>query len=173
MKAARMRKAPAAAVILVGHNRLATLASDINAAHAAVAHRSRTTVLEMMGIGDDLHEAKRLVGHGNWAIWRKANCPDISERTCHLYMQLSKWRKVVEAAMTESATIADFERDRAAMIPGGFGVGPFGVVDAIAAIHAAEAHEARVKENRLQMAAKVKRRAFDEAQAKLRIEQEN
>ena len=74
---------------------------------------SRQPSHEMMAAGDDLREAKRLVGHGKWLAWLKTNCPDVSERTAHLYMQLAKWRSVVEDAMAKSATIADLERDQA------------------------------------------------------------
>jgi hypothetical protein len=132
-------------------NRLPELAAKINAAHVAVNRHIKATINEMMAAGDDLREAKKLVGHGKWLSWLKANCPDVSERTAHLYMQLAKWRSVVEDAMAKSATIADLESDQA-RIPMGLAVGPFGVVDAIAAIHDAEHHEKLANENRLQIA---------------------
>ena len=128
------------------------LAAKINAAHAAVNRHIKATISEMMAAGDDLREAKKLAGHGKWLSWLKTNCPDISERTAHLYMQFAKWRSVVEDAMAKSATIADFERDQL-KVPMGLAVGPFGVVDAIAAIHEAEHHENAVKENRRKLAA--------------------
>jgi hypothetical protein len=133
-------------------NRLPLLAAKINAAHAAVNRHIKATIREMMAAGDDLREAKGLAGHGNWLSWLRTNCPDISERTAHLYMQLAKWRSVVEEAMAKSAMVADLERDQL-RIPMGLAVGPFGVVDAIAAIHEAEHHENVVKENRLKLAA--------------------
>jgi hypothetical protein len=133
-------------------NRLPVLAAKINAAHAAVKRHIKATISDMMVAGDDLREAKRLAGHGKWLSWLRTNCPDVSERTAHLYMQLAKWRSVVEDAMAKSAMVADLERDQLA-IPRGLAVGPFGVVDAIAAIHEAEHHENVVKENRLKLAA--------------------
>jgi hypothetical protein len=133
-------------------NRLPVLADKINAAHAAVNRHIKATISEMMAAGDDLREAKRLAGHGNWLSWLKTNCPDVSERTAHLYMQLAKWRSVVEDAMAKSAIVADLERDQL-RVPMGLAVGPFGVVDAIAAIHEAEHHENVVKENRAKLAA--------------------
>ena len=137
---------------LEGSNRLPVLAAKINAAHAAVCRHIKATISEMMAAGDDLREAKKLAGHGKWLSWLKTNCPDISERIAHLYMQLAKWRSVVEDAMAKSAIIADFERDQL-KVPMGLAVGPFGVVDAIAAIHEAEHHENVVKENRRKLAA--------------------
>jgi hypothetical protein len=143
-------------------NRLPELAAKINAAHVAVNRHIKATIHEMMAAGDALREAKKLAGHGKWLSWLKTNCPDVSERTAHLYMQLAKWRSVVEDAMAKSATIADFERDQLKVpmasvgrdkVPVRIAVGPFGVVDAIAAIHEAEHYENVVKENRLQLAA--------------------
>jgi hypothetical protein len=98
MKLANAAKAP-----VEQSNRLPILAIRINAAHAAVNLHIKTTINEMMAAGDDLREAKKLAGHGNWLTWLKANCPDVSERTAHLYMQLAKWRTVVEDAMVKSA----------------------------------------------------------------------
>ena len=132
--------------------RLPVLAAKINAAHATVKGHIKATISVMMAAGDDLREAKSLAGHGKWLPWLKANCPEVSERTAHLYMQLAKWRSVVEEAMAKSAMVADLERDQV-RIPQGLAVGPFGVVDAIAAIHEAEHHENMVKENRLKLAA--------------------
>jgi hypothetical protein len=89
-------------------DRLPVLAAKINAAHAAVNRHIKATIHEMMAAGDDLREAKKLVGHGKWLSWLKTNCPDVSERTTHLYMQLVKWRSVVEDAMAKSATNCGF-----------------------------------------------------------------
>jgi hypothetical protein len=133
-------------------NRLPVLAAKINAAHAGLQRHIKATIGAMMAAGDDLREAKRLAGHGNWLSWLRTNCPDVSERTAHLYMQFAKWRLVIEDAMAKSATVADLERDQLS-VPMGLAVGPFGVVDAIAAIHAAEHHENVVKENRRKLAA--------------------
>jgi hypothetical protein len=132
-------------------DRLSILAIKINAAHGVVKCNIKATIAEMMSAGDALREAKGLAGHGNWLSWLKANCPELSERTAHLYMQLAKWRSVVEDAMAKSAMVADFERDQL-RVPMGLAVGPFGVADAIAAIHEAEHHETMVRENRLRLA---------------------
>lgn len=147
----RLKLANAANAPIEHSNRLPVLAAKINAAHAAVNRHIKATINEMMAAGDDLREA-RLAGHGNWLSWLKTNCPDVSERTAHLYMQLAKWRSVVEDAMAKSAMVADLERDQL-RVPMGLAVGPFGVVDAIAAIHEAEHHENVVKENRAKLAA--------------------
>ena len=146
-----VKLANAAITPLEYSNRLPALAANINAAHAAVNRHIKATIGNMMAAGDDLREAKGLAGHGNWLSWLKTNCPDVSERTAHLYMQLAKWRSVVEDAMARSAMVADLERGQL-KIPRGLAVGPFGVVDAIAAIHEAEHHENVVKENRAKLA---------------------
>jgi hypothetical protein len=93
---------------LEGSNRLPVLAAKINAAHAALNRKIKATISEMMAAGDDLREAKKLAGHGKWLSWLETNCPDISERTAHLYMQFAKWRSVVEDAMAKSATHCGF-----------------------------------------------------------------
>ena len=93
-------------------DRLPLLAARINAAHATVKRHVKATLAEMMAAGDDLQQAKRLVGHGKWLAWLRTHCPDVSERTAHLYRQLAKWRALVEDAMAKSATIADLERDQ-------------------------------------------------------------
>jgi len=147
LKSPSRRRAPP--VPIEQADRLPILAIKINAAHDVVKRNIKATIAEMMSAGDALREAKGLAGHGNWLSWLKANCPEVSERTAHLYMQLAKWRSVVEDAMAKSAMVADFERDQVC-VPGGE-VGPFGVAHAIAAIRAAEHHETAVKENRLQL----------------------
>jgi hypothetical protein len=137
-------------------NRLPVLAAKINAAHVGLQRHIRATIAAMMAAGDDLKEAKKLAGHGNWLSWLRTNCPDVSERTAHLYMQFAKWRLVIEDAMAKSATVADLARDQLS-VPRGLAVGPFGVVDAIAAIHAAEHYEVRLKESRLRRSGEAQR----------------
>jgi hypothetical protein len=75
---------------------LSNLAQRIHAEHQAVIAAVRSHVEHAMVAGDLLVEAKRQVGHGQWAEWVKRHC-EISDRTARYYMQLAENRAKVES----------------------------------------------------------------------------
>jgi hypothetical protein len=86
-----------------GDNRLPTLASEIQKAHAAAVENQRKTLEQAIRAGDLLIEAKALAGHGKWLPWLHEHC-QLSERTAQLYMRLARNRGVIDA---KSATVSD------------------------------------------------------------------
>jgi hypothetical protein len=62
---------------------LPQLAAEINAAHAA------GPMDRVCYIGERLIAAKDRLQHGEWLPWLRANCPDISERSAQVYMQMA------------------------------------------------------------------------------------
>jgi|GEM_PF-6540869 len=64
--------------------------------------------------GDRLLEAKAQLKHGQWSKWLKANCPDSSERSCQVYMQLAEgWEHVEKNAAAAALTL----REAIALLP--------------------------------------------------------
>lgn len=68
---------------------LPALAGKINAAHHQVKSALNRSAGYAIETGLLLLQAKKAVGHGNFAEWVGANCA-FSERTCQLYMQLAR-----------------------------------------------------------------------------------
>lgn len=85
---------------------VASLAKDINEAHATVLASHKKTLTAAMEAGRHLTDAKKLVGHGKWLAWLKENCPQISERTARNYLTLHLNRSQIEGI--KSANVADF-----------------------------------------------------------------
>lgn len=73
---------------------LATLASRINAEHAAVERTARTSLEHARAAGEALAKAKKQVGHGNWMKWLKDNVR-CSQPTAFRYIKISSgWNKL-------------------------------------------------------------------------------
>ena len=71
---------------------LSTLATRINAQHAAFAHKAKDAIGHAIKAGKLLNEAKDKVPHGEWLGGLRRECPDISERTASRYMLLASHR---------------------------------------------------------------------------------
>jgi hypothetical protein len=69
-----------------GHNRLGALAAEIVEHHGAARAATREAIRHAIEAGRRLAEAKKLVGHGGWLPWLKANVPGISARTAQRYL---------------------------------------------------------------------------------------
>jgi Protein of unknown function (DUF3102) len=69
-----------------GHNRLGVLAAEIVEHHGAARAATREAIQHAIEAGRRLAEAKKLVGHGGWLPWLKANVPGISARTAQRYL---------------------------------------------------------------------------------------
>jgi hypothetical protein len=69
-----------------GHNRLGMLAAEIVEHHTAAGVATREVMRHAIEAGSRLAEAKKLVGHGGWLEWLKANVPGISARTAQRYL---------------------------------------------------------------------------------------
>jgi hypothetical protein len=70
-----------------GANRLPVLAEEIRAAHEAHRRSTKEAVAHAIEAGHRLREAKKLVRHGGWEGWLRANAPAISVRTAQRYMR--------------------------------------------------------------------------------------
>jgi hypothetical protein len=59
-------------------------------------------------IGEWLLQAKKTIGHGNWATWLKQSC-ELTERTAQRYMELAEGREIIKAkvAKMKSVTVSD------------------------------------------------------------------
>src|SRR5262249_40997435 len=86
-------------------DQLGDLATRIKSLHADVMAAGRNIIQKALMAGAALIEAKKIVGHGNWLQWLKANC-GVSERRAQDYMKLATNRQKIEAAM-KSAPAAD------------------------------------------------------------------
>lgn len=73
-----------------GANRLPILADEIQAAHEACRRSTQEAVEHAIKAGRRLIEAKRLVPHGEWADWLRANVGAISVRTAQRYMRAAE-----------------------------------------------------------------------------------
>jgi hypothetical protein len=69
-----------------GHNRLGMLAAEIVEHHRCAGAATREAIRHAIEAGRRLAEAKKLVGHGGWLAWLKANVPGISARTAQRYL---------------------------------------------------------------------------------------
>jgi hypothetical protein len=69
-----------------GHNRLGVLAAEISEHHRCAGAATREAIRHAIEAGQRLAEAKKLVGHGEWLPWLKANVPGISARTAQRYL---------------------------------------------------------------------------------------
>ena len=101
---------------------LATLAAQINELHSQGCEAEETAIAAGKAAlqlrkeeGDRLLEAKAQLKHGQWGKWLKANCPDISERSCQLYMQLAEgWEEYI----AKNETVADLTlKEAIALLP--------------------------------------------------------
>jgi Protein of unknown function (DUF3102) len=68
----------------------AELAPKISEAYTKAVEASQASLAHAIDAGEMLRQAKEYVGHGNWDIWLRDNCPEISDRTARLYMRLAK-----------------------------------------------------------------------------------
>lgn len=73
-----------------GANHLPILAEEIAQAHAACRRSTLDALRHGVAAGHGLNEARRLVSHGDWVPWLKANVPGISVRTAQRYMAAAK-----------------------------------------------------------------------------------
>jgi hypothetical protein len=101
---------------------LSDLADQINELHSQGCEAEETAIAAGRAAlqlrkeeGDRLLEAKARVKHGQWGKWLKANCPNISERSCQLYMQLAEgW----EEHIAKNETAAELTlREAIALLP--------------------------------------------------------
>jgi chromosomal replication initiation ATPase DnaA len=87
---------------------LGNLAIRLRHAHRDVVSAAGNMILKAMDAGALLIQAQQKVKRGTWMAWLAENCPEISDRTVRLYMQLATGREVVEARMkSELATVAN------------------------------------------------------------------
>jgi hypothetical protein len=84
---------------------LTDLARRINEAHVAGIQGYRRSVHFFREAGEALLVAKAAVGHGNFADWRKTNCPAVNERTAQRYMLLAK-----ATFTSDSELVAEWKR---------------------------------------------------------------
>jgi hypothetical protein len=75
-------------------DRLAEIVLDIRTTETALIASTRTTLEHARRIGELLIEAKKIVPHGGWAAWVKANCA-FAQRQAEVYRQIAKgWAKL-------------------------------------------------------------------------------
>jgi hypothetical protein len=74
---------------------LTELATDIRAYHAAAVDHFGAGFEYAIKAGEKLLHAKRMVAHGAWLPWLKANCR-ISEAEAQRYMRCAKHRTEIE-----------------------------------------------------------------------------
>ncbi|MCZ6781515.1 MAG: DUF3102 domain-containing protein, partial [Nitrospirae bacterium] len=87
----------------LGHNRLPTLADEINRAHRKARQAARTSLKYAIAAGQLLLEATETAGHGKWLEWLSLNVV-VSERTAQDYMRLAQHQ---EKLPSKSAAAAD------------------------------------------------------------------
>ena len=87
----------------LGHNRLPTLANEINRAHRKARQAARTSLKYAIAAGQLLLEAKETTGHGKWLEWLSLNVV-VSERTAQDYMRLAQHQ---DKLSPKSAAAAD------------------------------------------------------------------
>jgi hypothetical protein len=75
-------------VLKPGEIGLPELATKIKAAYAEIGKACKDVVWRAVAMGDLLNQAKKQMGHGNWATWLQANC-ELSERTAQRYMNIA------------------------------------------------------------------------------------
>ncbi len=63
------------------------IARSIEELHCQI--RLRSALETARQLGELLLEAKALVLHGEWLGWLRSHCPNVSTRTCQLYMQVA------------------------------------------------------------------------------------
>ncbi|MFZ1429143.1 MAG: DUF3102 domain-containing protein [Geminicoccaceae bacterium] len=73
--------------VVENSNRLPVLAGEIAAAHAECRRSAAEAIRHAIDAGNGLVEAKRLMRHGEWEPWLRANVPGISVRTAQRYMR--------------------------------------------------------------------------------------
>lgn len=83
----------------------ATLADQINAAHAACNQAARDALRHALAAGDLLSEAKAACRHGEWQAWLADNFAG-SARTARAYLRLAAHRDLLEAKMADSAVLS-------------------------------------------------------------------
>jgi hypothetical protein len=89
--------------IVRSHEDPAALAALINAEHQAGERATRQGLDHFRKAGEALLRAKKLLGHGEWLGWLKANV-QVSGRTARDYMRLARhWEKVAAAANLRAA----------------------------------------------------------------------
>jgi hypothetical protein len=85
---------------------LADLGKKIKSEHEALANSLRSMVPRAIEIGEDLNNAKRIVGHGGFLKWVKLNCA-MSNKTAERYMALATGKDKLNAKLRELSTKGD------------------------------------------------------------------
>jgi hypothetical protein len=85
---------------------LADLGKKIKSDHEALVGRLRGIVPSAIGIGEDLNNAKRLLGHGGFLKWVKLNCA-MTNKTAERYMALATGKDALNAKLQELSRDAD------------------------------------------------------------------
>lgn len=80
---------------------LASLAEQINQAHAECESAIHRALDRAILCGESLIAAKAAVAHGQWLPWLATNCPKVPERTAQAYMRIAR-----NAPKLKSATVA-------------------------------------------------------------------
>jgi hypothetical protein len=98
------------------------LGEQVRAAYRQFKGRATAALEAAIYLGELLSEAKREAGHGNWLTWLQRNCPDLSERTARLYMQLHENREALKTAtgvadLTVRAAVELIQEHREAVAP--------------------------------------------------------
>jgi hypothetical protein len=92
-----------------------TLATEINAEHAAALSAVRSGLEHARRAGALLIEAKAALEHGAWLPWLAEQCPRILERTAQGYMRLAReWPRLEAAGNTQR--VADLPLREALLI---------------------------------------------------------
>jgi hypothetical protein len=88
--------------IVQGSNSLADLAARINAEHAAAEAVIASWLDHAITAGELLIEAKGMVPHGQWIDWVRDHCRRVSVRMVQIYMQLVRYKALLESAKANS-----------------------------------------------------------------------
>jgi hypothetical protein len=79
---------------------LSDLTAKIKEDHKGLRESMKYMVTRAWGIGFDLIEVKKIVGHGKFGKYIKDNC-DITDKTAERYMKLAENKTALEAKLVE------------------------------------------------------------------------
>jgi hypothetical protein len=101
-------KLPATAPPAAPPDELQQLGTRIRIVHKEVVAAAGNMILKAMDAGVPLLQAQQKVPRNTWMAWLQQNCPEISDRTARLYIQLARGREKIEANMKVGvATVAN------------------------------------------------------------------
>jgi hypothetical protein len=85
---------------------LADLGKKIKSENEALANALRSIVPRAISIGEDLNNAKRIVGHGGFLKWVRLNCA-MTNKTAERYMKLATNKDKLHAKLQELSNKAE------------------------------------------------------------------